>query len=365
MAGATGSWDSNGAFWIGGDGNVWVKGANGTNNAGVADANSINYWTGKNFQNIADPNPSGKGVLGDVYSPGEGGQYYGRSTAGSYSGGSGYSAPVYGAADERAAYDDQINALNQLLGYTQTSRDQGLSSLQAGMDDEVRKLNDSKTKAMLGYDEQAVQNNKDKLGGFNQVDDYANNSYKSLQRLLLGGNAGNSSVGKELMPYLVSKSAGGKRQGVAETAGANERSIVSARGNAEDEYNLSTQDLGNQRKAKEQSFLESILQRQNDLTGQKRDLEVKRSMADGKGYAQARAAGDASQASINSRMGELANLFGTYKPTYSARAMNLKAPELSQFTVDKAVNINSDRSLPTESSYYQTMLNKKKQAENL
>ena len=218
------------------------------------------------------------------------------------------------------------------------------------MDDEVRKRNDSKTKARLGYDEQAVQNNKDKLGGFNQVEDYANNAYKSLQRLLLGGNAGNSSVGRELMPYLVSKSAGSKRQGVVEPDGANEQSITKARGNAEDEFNLSQQDLGNQRKAKEQSFLESIMQRQNDLTGQKRDLEVKRAMANGQGYAQARAAGDASQASINSRMGELANLFGTYKPTYNARAMNLKAPELSQFTVDKAVNINSDRSLPTESS---------------
>ena len=307
--------------------------------------------------------------------PNAGGQVQGASTSGTYgtnggvgawgTGGGGGSTAAQQTADERAAYDDQINALNQLLGYTQTSRDQGLSSLQAGMDDEVRKLNDSKTKAMLGYDEQAVQNNKDKLGGFNQVDDYANNSYKSLQRLLLGGNAGNSSVGRELMPYLVSKSAGSKRQGVVETAGANEQSITKARGNAEDEFNLSQQDLGNQRKAKEQSFLESILQRQNDLSGQKRDLEVKKAMANGTGYAQARAAGDASQASINSRMGELANLFGTYKPTYNARAMNLKGPDLSKFTVDKTVDINSDKSLPTESSYYQTMLNKKKQAENL
>ena len=284
-----------------------------------------------------------------------------RNTGGAVGGGG--STAAQQTADERAAYDDQINALNQLLGYTQTSRDQGLSSLQAGMDDEQRKLNDSKTKAMAGYDEQSVQNNKDKLGGFNQVDEYANNSYKSLQRLLSGGNAGVSSVGRELMPYLVSKSAGTRRQGVVETAGANERSITGARGTAEDEYNLSTQDLGNQRKAKEQSFLESILQRQNDLTGQKRDLEVKKAMANGTGYAAARAAGDASQASINSRMGELANLFGTYKPTYSARAMNLKTPDLSQFTVDKAVNINSDKSLPTESSYYMTQLNKKKQAE--
>lgn len=48
---------SNGVYWLGADGQVYVKGSQGTNAAGKADANTVNYWNGKGFQQIADPNP--------------------------------------------------------------------------------------------------------------------------------------------------------------------------------------------------------------------------------------------------------------------------------------------------------------------
>ena len=46
-----------GVFWKGADGNVWVKGSQGTNSAGAWDANTQNYWTGQGFSQINDPNP--------------------------------------------------------------------------------------------------------------------------------------------------------------------------------------------------------------------------------------------------------------------------------------------------------------------
>ena len=46
---------SNGAYWIGADGNVYVKGHLGTNSAGRADANTANYWGSRGFNQIADP----------------------------------------------------------------------------------------------------------------------------------------------------------------------------------------------------------------------------------------------------------------------------------------------------------------------
>lgn len=48
---------SNGVYWIGQDGNVYVKGSKGTNNAGRADANTDSYWQSRGFGSIADPNP--------------------------------------------------------------------------------------------------------------------------------------------------------------------------------------------------------------------------------------------------------------------------------------------------------------------
>lgn len=165
---------------------------------------------------IADPNPPRANDAPDT-------SY---NTYGSY-GTSG--TPATSAADEQAAYDDQINNINKLLGYTATQKEQGLASLQSGFDDETRKLGDAKTKTMAGYDEQNVENSQNKQRGVEDVDQYANSSYNNLQRILQGSHAGNSSVGRELVPYLVSKSAGTRRQGVFDTAGKNEQAIVKAR----------------------------------------------------------------------------------------------------------------------------------------
>lgn len=48
---------SNGAFWIGANGQVYVKGDKGTNAAGVADNNTLKYWSDRGFGLIEDPNP--------------------------------------------------------------------------------------------------------------------------------------------------------------------------------------------------------------------------------------------------------------------------------------------------------------------
>jgi hypothetical protein len=46
-----------GVFWIGQDGNVYVKGNKGTNAAGRADGNTRKYWGDRGFAMIDDPNP--------------------------------------------------------------------------------------------------------------------------------------------------------------------------------------------------------------------------------------------------------------------------------------------------------------------
>lgn len=53
--GGGGAWTPQGVFWRGADGNVWVKGAQGTNSAKQWDANSEKYWTGLGYGQIDDP----------------------------------------------------------------------------------------------------------------------------------------------------------------------------------------------------------------------------------------------------------------------------------------------------------------------
>jgi hypothetical protein len=47
-----------GVFWIGDNGQVYVKGDQGTNAAGSADANTQKYWTSQGYDMISDPNPT-------------------------------------------------------------------------------------------------------------------------------------------------------------------------------------------------------------------------------------------------------------------------------------------------------------------
>lgn len=262
------------------------------------------------------------------------------------------------SADEQAYYDDQVAAINKLLGVVNAQEAAGLSRLGASFGSQKNRLTEQQKKTMAGYDQQTLENAQDKQHGVESVDQFANNSYNSLQGLLRGANAGNSSVARELVPYLVSKGAGTRRQGVFDQAGKNDQNIVSARGDAEDQYRYSFEDLDNQRKDQEQSFREGIINKETDLLDQRRALEIARAQADGSGYEQARQAAAATQAGIESRQNQLAALFGQFKPTFNARAMNLKTPELGKFTVDPA-KISADQNLPSESSYYLTQLRKK------
>jgi hypothetical protein len=214
---------------------------------------------------------------------------------------------------------------------------------------------------MNGYDEQGVSNAQDKQKGVESVDQFANNSFNSLQRLLQGANAGNSSVARELIPYLVSKGAGQRRQGVFDQAGKNDQAIASARADATDQYNMSNEDLGNQRKQQEQNFRQSILQKQNELAAQKSALQTQGALATGADYASAKAAAASTQAGMADRTAQLSALFGQFQPTYTERQMNLKTPELGQFVVDKANIQSQGQGTPAESSYYMNQLKKKQQ----
>lgn len=262
-------------------------------------------------------------------------------------------------ADEQSYYSDQIDSLNRLLGSLNTQKDTGLNSLRNSFTSQKERFDNQRIKAMQGYDEQNLQNQKGKLQGVEQVDSFANDSMRNLDRILRGANAGNSSVARELLPYLVSKSAGQRRQGVFNAAGENERAIVSARGDAEDQFNIGAEDLENQRKNAEQTFLQQIMSKQNEIETERANAEIARSQASGLGYAQARAAAQGSRDSVNSRMAQLEQLFGQYQPTFNAKEVNVRTPELSRFTVDRAQIASEGQGTPAESSFYLSQLRRK------
>lgn len=95
---------SKGVFWIGNDGNVWVKGDRGTNSAGKVDSNSIQYWLNQGYDAIANPgnpNPGNK-------TPGD----FGDQNTGTGGGGGTQYANTDAA---RARIQANLNALDGLL----------------------------------------------------------------------------------------------------------------------------------------------------------------------------------------------------------------------------------------------------------
>jgi len=257
--------------------------------------------------------------------------------------GSSSSNGTFTSADEQSQYADQIANINKLLGLTETQKASGLGRISSEFD--AAKLKQDKSIA-----DQRLQNEQSKEQGINEVGNFANTSINNLRRLLQGGNAGRSSVGQILAPYMVGKAADTRRTGVLNTAGENARLLDTTQ-------NESTQSLENQRKKSEEDFVSSILNKQNELTGQRQGLEMNKTLATGAGYGAARTAAQNSTNELATRQNELTSLFDKYKPNYTTKEV---AP-LSTYQVDPSTLITNNQNSPTQSSYYLSQFKKKQQ----
>jgi hypothetical protein len=297
-----------GVYWIGGDRNIYVKAAgfDGVQNFGDAsdpqNAERVNAFT-----RIDDPNPQGGG-----------GQTLGAGTVNT--GGTDNTASI-----EAAQRTSAIDQINRLLGVVGEQERAGLSSIETGYSNERQRLSDQQAKANRDFGLQSESNSKQRQAGLGQVDDFAYNSYNTLQRLARAGNAGDSSFARQVVPNVVAKGAGTRRTGVINTAGENEQAISLAKGDAEDQFRAGFSDLDTQKNSQIQALRSGVQNQAMDLEGQRAQLEA--------------AGGGVSQNtinSLNSRAETLKSLFGQYAPQFTPKAVNLKTPELGQFTVDKA-----------------------------
>lgn len=250
-------------------------------------------------------------------------------------------------AAEAAGRASALSEIERILGSIGTKRDQGLSRIGASYGDTEARLNRDRQLAMEGYQEQRGLNEKDKLRGTEQVDQFANNSYSNLRRLLLGGNAGSSSVMRELVPQLVSKAAGQRRQGVFDTYGENELGIDKAQTAATRQFDESGEDLRNQRRSAEESFQRSILEQEQDLIRQKQGLG---GLDLGTANAQ-----------IAQRDAQLNALFSQFAPQFSAKTVSAERPELGKYTIDQAAVRQGQGQYPSETAYYLPALRKKQE----
>lgn len=282
---------------------------------------------------------------------GGGGGDTGGYGGGSYVGGDGGAAAAAAAARaaQQAENNKQIDAINSMLGLTAASKQSGLDRLNAGFNEKNTRLGEQRAQTAAEYAKQKTLNDKNRMRGYEQVDNFANTSNNNLQRIFQGANSGNSSVSRLLAPHLVGKAAGTRRTGVTETANENQDNIFTARDKANKEYDWSAQDLANQKSQQEEDFLRGINQNESDLYSKKQAFEQAGGIANAD-----------TQAQIDQRFANLNALFGQFAPKYNVRDVAPKAVNLNSYSVDPA-QIRLDQNAPAETRYYGPQLKKKQE----
>lgn len=160
----------NGVFWLGEDGNVWVKGGQGTHSAGRWDGNTADYWMSRGFSYIANPNRSAGVATAGVATAGGGRGGYGYFGGG----GGGYSAPV------KKLDQDQINSLNGLLGVYDAKRNTQREKARLTHDAHVNEKQEERTKEKKKYDGKKLSTMQDFGMAKNDTDINTRNTLEGL-----------------------------------------------------------------------------------------------------------------------------------------------------------------------------------------
>ncbi len=165
----------NGVYWIGQDGKVYVKGAQGTNAAGRADGNTASYWGGRGYQQISDPaTGGGSNPTKDPAVVGEGG----------YGGGGGGAAKTLDEA--------QLSSLDSLLASFDTIRNQAKRKAALKRDEAANKKRQEKEREEGKYKGKKLSTLQDFSGAKTDTDLNTRNTLEnlmsSLSTLGLGGS---------------------------------------------------------------------------------------------------------------------------------------------------------------------------------
>lgn len=297
-------------------------GANEKSRANVASTSKAPFM-------IAKPNydpAAASGPVDDSWGGGGGG------------GGGGSRSYVTANAPDTAAvsyWDDQIGSLQRLLNSSNTQRDQGLQGLGDSYKRTLGDLTEDQARAKRDYGLKREQTQTDRQSALRTIDSGARNGFNGLQRLFqLAGSAG-SSAAKVLAPDAVARDASMKRTGTLDTFGRNSRAIDISEADANSQFARNRRDLDIQKREKERSFIEGILNVQNDLNAKLGNAVTQRGIAQGGSYGDLAGARAQYDAAIRSNQSALDNLFNQYRdPQFKSQAVNLQAPALSQYTVD-------------------------------
>lgn len=182
MAQTASSPSSNGSFWVGNDGNVYVAGSQGTHSAGAADANTANYWSGQGFNQIADPLASSGATS---------------SASGSY----GNSNPALAAAIGQSA-DNTINQSNNMESLLNGGNHDAVNDINGIYGAQKNTLDQQNGNAQFNLQQGQNKLNTSSANSFRDLVNQMRGSMSGYANMLGTQGAGNSSATNLINYYL-------------------------------------------------------------------------------------------------------------------------------------------------------------------
>lgn len=327
-----------GTFWKGRDGNVYVAGKNGVNNAGRWDDNTANYWKNQAYKEQADPNrgggQTGNHDAGDapesVVGPGGGGGFNPFAAQ-----------EARNKADAIAKYDDEINQANSAINRLGGQEAVGIANAGKAKDRAWQENENSFNESTGRYN----MNTKDAIDNIkktrDQIESDTATKVRSAKGILAAGGAGDSSFAKTVAPYEIAKAAS-KQQGEAQDAYAKNRRDMDVNYFAvKNAYNKNKDDIQSEYDNRVNSVKQKIAQSRAELLDRVRSANVGKQTANGSSMAAAIASQQGTRDQIN-RLGTEIDELGRDR-SIPIQKVDWKAPDLATYDPkDVTVKDNSE-----------------------
>ena len=279
---------------------------------------------------------------------------------GSYTGTPGYgttngtSAAASQQADDLAYLADQEGLLRTMLSSSANTLNNGLTQIGDTYDKEVGRTGESKNAAMAKYGTQREDTTRDMTAARGTANAQARSLADSVRRVLGIASGVNSSAYRETAPGMIANDTTEKRGKIDQTTAKNFRNIKTAEDSTMNEFEQYLTDLADQRKQKESSLRESVLQTEQGIYNNLSEVARQRALVNGGGYTQVRAATAPMQAEIASRQATIDGLFNQYRTPYQTKDISAAPAELSAFAVDNtALSKNGGGTPSVDGSIYQ------------
>lgn len=325
-----------GTFWKGRDGNVYVAGKNGVNNAGRWDDNTVNYWKNQAYKEQADPNRGGMTPNNDTGDAPE-------SVVGP--GGGGFNPfaaqEARNKADAIAKYDDEINQANSAINRLGGQEAVGIANAGKAKDRAWQENENSFNESTGRYN----MNTKDAIDNIkktrDQIESDTATKVRSAKGILAAGGAGDSSFAKTVAPYEIAKAAS-KQQGEAQDAYAKNRRDMDINYFAvKNAYNKNKDDIQSEYDNRVNSVKQKVAQSRAELLDRIRSANVGKQTANGSSMAAAIASQQGTRDQIN-RLGTEIDELGRDR-SIPIQKVDWKAPDLATYDPkDVTVKDNSE-----------------------